>query len=238
MCRTGLILLRGDLEEAERSSVQALEMGTRVGRRLEALAFHAEQIGEIRRLQGRLGDLRERLRRASESPRVDPVHAILRFLCELDDAEAGPALGRVLAEHGLMPREDLAQRPALDNLAFAACRVGRDDLIGPLYEALAPHGETFGTSAVGHHCGHHYLAHLSAASGDPGRAGEHFEAAAAVHERCGAPLLGAESLLDWAELADRARSAGPDPAGLRKRAADLMEGRGALLLERRLARSS
>ncbi|MEW2360032.1 AAA family ATPase [Spirillospora sp. NPDC029432] len=235
MCRTGLILLRGDLEAAERSSLAALEMGSKLGRRLEALAFHAEQIGEIRRFQGRLGELRDRLRRASESPRVDPVHAILRFLCELDDAEAGPALERVLAEHGLIPRADLARRPALDNLAYAACRLGRGDLIGPLYEALAPHGDTFGTSAVGHHCGHHYLALLSAASGETGRAGEHFEAAAAVHERCGAALLGAESLLDWADLRDRTGAAGPDTADLRRRAAALIEGRGAVLLERRLA---
>ncbi|MFG1997570.1 ATP-binding protein [Spirillospora sp. NPDC048911] len=240
MCRTSMTLFQGDIPGAERTTVEAFELGTGLGRRLEALAFHAEQLSEIRRFQGRLGELRGRLRHASESPQIDPVHAVLRFLCELDDPEAGPALDRVLAaQHGVMPHRDLAQRPALDNLAYAASRLGRDDLLWPLYDALTPFGETFGMSAVGHHCGHHYLAHLSVARGHPGRANDHFAAAAEVHGHCGAPLLMAESLLDWADLVERGDTAGhtepvPSATDLRKRSAGLIAGRGAVLLERRL----
>ncbi|MEU5880480.1 AAA family ATPase [Spirillospora sp. NPDC047279] len=242
MCRTSLTLFGGDIDGAERGSLEALELGSALGRRLEALAFHSEQLCEIRRLQGRLGELRGRLRRASEHPQIDPVHAVLRFLCELDDTEAGPALDRVLAaQHGVLPPRDLAQRPALDNLAYAASRLGRAELFGPLYEALTPFGESFGTSAVGHHCGHHYLAHLAAAGGDHGTANDHFASAAEVHERCGAPLLMAESLLDWADLAERGGvtrrgETAPDPDGLRRRAVELVAGRGAVLLDDRLAR--
>jgi len=234
MCRTGLIIMRGDIARAEHASREMLDMGATIGHRLEAMTFYAEQIAEIRRLQGRLGELRDRLRRIAPSPQADPVHAVLRYLCELDDEAAGLMLDRVLAAQGVIPREDMAQRSALDNLAFAACRLGRDDLIQPLYEALEPQGETFGISAVAHHCGHHYLAHLSAACGTVRRAMDHFEAAARVHERCGAPLLMAESLLDWAELADRTHASGTLPAELRRRCADLLAGRGAVLLERRL----
>jgi class 3 adenylate cyclase len=245
MCRTGQVIMRGDLAGAETAARETLADGTTIGRRLEAMAFYSEQIAEIRRLQGRLGELRDRFRRIARSPQIDPVHAILRTLCELGDEAAGPLLDSVLAEQGgIIPREDLAQRSALDNLAFAACRLGRADLFGPLYEALEPQGETFGISAVAHHCGHHYLAHLAAARGALQRAMDHFEAAAQVHERCEAPLLMAESLLDWADLADRAGApggggapgaGGPVAARLRRRCADLLAGRGAVLLDRRLA---
>jgi hypothetical protein len=235
MCRTGLIIMRGDLARAERASSEMLEMGKAIGRRLEATAFHAEQMGEIWRLQGRLGELRGRLRQKAPGPQLDPVHAVLRYLCELNDEAAGPLLDRILDERGIIPPENMAQRSALDNLAFAACRLRRHELITPLYEALERQAETFGISAVAHHCGHHYLALLSAASGAVQRAMDHFEAAARVHERCGAPLLMAESLLDWARFADETGAGGPDPAGLRRRCADLLSGHGAVLLERRLA---
>ena len=235
MCRTGLIIMRGDISRAERASAEMLEMGTAIGRRLEATAFHAEQMGEIRRLQGRLGEQRGRLRQKAPAPQVDPVHAVLRYLCELDDEAAGPLLDRIIEERGLIPPENMAQRSALDNLAFAACRLRRHELIQPLYEAIEPQAETFGISAVAHHCGHHYLALLSAAAGAVQRAMDHFAAAARVHERCGAPLLMAESLLDWARFVDETGASGPDPADLRRRCADVLAGHGAALLERRLA---
>ena len=83
-------------------------------------------------------------------------------------------LERTVAASGVLPRRDLAERAALDNLALAACRLGRDELIEPLYEALAPYRETFGHSVVAHHCGHHYLGHLAAAAGWTDQAGAHF----------------------------------------------------------------
>jgi hypothetical protein len=47
------------------------------------------------------------------------------------------------------------------------------------------------------------------ASGDDAKAAAHFEASIEVHERCGAPLLLAEPLLDWADAIDRTQIAGP-----------------------------
>ncbi|MDX3107024.1 ATP-binding protein [Nonomuraea angiospora] len=232
--RAGLTLMQGDLAQAESEAQAALRLGSEIGRRLEAVAIYAEQIAEIRRLQGRLWELRDRLRRAAQAPRVDPVHAILRYLCELPDEEAGPLLDRILADNGAVPPRNMAHRPALDNLAVAASHLGRAELAGQLYGSLAADGETFGHGAVAHHCGHHYLAHLCVATGSPQRAAEHFEAAAEVHERQGVPLMLAESLLDWADLLDGGEVSGPKPADLRKWCASLLPGRGAILLERRL----
>ncbi|MEU6787010.1 AAA family ATPase [Nonomuraea angiospora] len=232
--RAGLTLMQGDLAQAESEAQAALRLGSEIGRRLEAVAIYSSQIGEIRRLQGRLWELRDRYRRAAQAPRVDPVHAILRYLCELADEEAGPLLDRILADGGAVPPRNMAHRPALDNLAVAASRLGRAELAEQLYGSLAADGETFGHGAVAHHCGHHYLAHLCVATGSPQRAAEHFEAAAEVHERRGVPLMLAESLLDWADLLDGGEVSGPKPADLRKWCASLLPGRGAILLERRL----
>jgi class 3 adenylate cyclase len=232
--RAGLAIMLGELDEAEREAQTALTLGVRTGRRVEAKAFYAEQIAEIRRLQGRLGELGEGLRRAVQAPQLDPVHSTLRYIVESDPDCAATALDRIVATRGLVPRRDPAERAALDNLALTACRLDRRDLTRPLYAALEPYSETFGHSAVGHHCGHHYLAHLAATSGNIGRAMVHFEAAAEVHERCKVPLLLAESLLDWADVIDRHQVSGPRPEELRLRSAETIAGRGAGLLDHRV----
>ena len=210
--------MRGEVGRAETEAGRALRLGA-----------------EIRRLQGRLDELGEGLRAAGATPRFDPARELLRYLCELGAEEAAPMLEQTVAANGTLPRRDLAERAALDNLALAACRLGRDELIVPLYEALAPYGETFGHSVVAHHCGHHYLGHLAAAAGWTDRAGAHFQAASRVHRRSGVPLLLAESLLDWAELVDGKGVAGPEAADLREQAQAAVAGRDAVLLERRLA---
>lgn len=230
--RAGLTIMLGDLDDAEEQVQAAQALGVAAGRRMEARAFGMEQIAEIRRLQGRLGELGEGLRRAA--PQLDPVHATLRYLVELDTDPAGPVLDRIVATSGLIPRRDLAERAALDNLALTTSRLNRRDLADPLYEALEPFATTFGHSAVGHHCGHYYLAHLAVTRGDADRAAAHFAAAAELHERRKVPLLLAESLLDWADAIDRGQASGPRPEALRGRSAGTLAGRPAAELERRV----
>ena len=232
--RAGLAIMLGDLAQAEAEAGRALALGTGVGRRGEARAFYVEQIAEIRRLQGRLGELREILHRAGQAGRLDPVHSVVRYLVELNDDAAAPSLDQAVTMYGLIPRRNPAERPALDNLAVAVSRLRRHDLVRPLHDAITPYAETFAHSTVGHHCGHYYLAHLSAASGDDAKAAAHFEASVEVHERCGAPLLLAESLLDWADAIDRTQIAGPRPDELRRWSARALAGRGAMLLEHRV----
>ncbi|MEV5407242.1 AAA family ATPase [Thermopolyspora sp. NPDC052614] len=233
--RPGLTLMRGDIARAEAQAERALRTGIALGRQEEAMVFYIEQITEIRRLQGRLPELRDRLRDATQVATArDPAHFVPRLLCELGDETAADALDRAVAVHGPVPRADLAQRPALDNLAVAARHLRRPDLAGPLYEILVPYAETFGHTVIAHHCGHHYLAHLSIALGDPERAARHFASAAEVHRRRDVPLLLAESLLDWADLLDDTPCPGPAPDTLRAQAAAAITNRGALLLERRL----
>ena len=138
----------------------------------------------------------------------------LRYLVELRiPPAASPVLDEIVATSGLIPRRDPAERAALDNLALAAARLNRRDLADPLYAALEPFAATFGHSAVGHHCGHYYLAHLAVTREDADRAAAHFAAAAELHERRGVPLLLAESLLDWADAIDRGQAGRAPPGG-------------------------
>ncbi len=232
--RAGLALMLGDLGDAEKEAETALALGTGTGRRMEAKAFYTEQIAEIRRLQGRLGELSKGLRRAIQAPQLDPVHSTLRYIVEVDHDSAAAALDRIVATFGLIPRRDPAERAALDNLALVTSRLGRRDLAHPLYAALEPYAETFGHAAIGHPCGHHYLAHLAMTSGDARQAMAHFEAAAEIHERSQVPLLLTESLLDWADATAPHRAAAPRPEELRRRAAAALAGRTAGLLDHRV----
>jgi class 3 adenylate cyclase len=231
----GLTLMRGDLVAAEQSAERALRLGVEAGRRLEAMAFYSEQLAEVRRLQGRLDELVPGMRAAAGHLLVDPVNAVMRYLCDAGADEVEEMFDQAVAARGVPPRRDMAQRAALDNLACVAARIDRRDVMPLLYEALAPHADTFGHSAVAHPCGHHYLGALAAGLGWAEAASAHYAAAAVAHERAETPLLHAESLLDWSE--HLAATGGPraQVAELRDRAATALAGRTVPKLTIRLA---
>ena len=229
----GTELMRGDLGGAEVLAGEALQIGLAAGRRREALAFYSEQIAEVRRLQGRLAELEGPMAAAADRLQLDPVHAVLRYLCEAGTPGVERHLERAVSS-GFPPRRDIAQRPALDNLIFIAACLGRDDLLPVLYDALSPAADTFCHSAVAHPCGHHFLAVAAAALGDTETADRHFEAAMELHERAGAPLLLAESVIEWLRLIVPRGDAGR-VAAFRERASAALSDRDAPLLEDRLA---
>ena len=235
--KAGLVLMAGDVDAAEDAAGRALDLGMAAGHRMEALAFYSEQLAEIRRLQDRFHEVVDGMRMAAGHLVVDPVHAVLRYLCEAGTGDDVVALYEQAVGRGLPPRRDLAERAALDNLAFVAVRLGRTDDAAVLYDTLLPYASTFGHSAVAHPCGHHYLGLLAAALDRPETALGHFAAAASCHERAGTPLLLAESVLDWAELLRATGS--PDHAvdNVRQRARDALAGRRARALTARLAQT-
>jgi class 3 adenylate cyclase/tetratricopeptide (TPR) repeat protein len=232
--RAGLMLMTGDLADAEHMAERALRLGAAAGRRMEAVAFYSEQLAEIRRLQGRLGELVAGMRAAAGHLLIDPVNAVMRYLCEAGTDEVDELFDQAVAARGLPPRRDMAQRAALDNLAYVATRIERRDALPALYEALMPCADTFGHSAVAHPCGHHYLGVLAAGLGQPEKASRHFAAAAALHERAGAPFLLAESLIEWSEELARTGAPRSSVDSVRDRAAAALAGRAAAALTTRL----
>jgi class 3 adenylate cyclase len=233
----GLRLMQGDPAAAEGAAEHALHLGVSAGRRLEATAFYSEQLAEVRRLQGRLDELVPAMRAAAGHLVVDPVHAVMRYLCESGSDQVEEMFDDAVATSAMPPRRDMAQRAALDNLAYVATRLGRLTALPTLYEALLPCADTFGHSAVAHPCGHHFLGMLAAASGQHDKASEHYSAAARLHERAGTPLLFAESLIDWSDHLAATGASSSKIAAVRDKAAAALAGRDAAALTRRLVTS-
>jgi len=233
--RAGLLLMTGQLTGAEAAATEALELGVTADRRKEAVAFYAEQVCEIRRLQGRLNELGDDVRRAARHRRLDPVHAGMRFLCDLDRNAADELIGEILERGALRPRRDMAERAALDNLAYVAVRNGRADALATLNEALEPFGASFGHAATAHPCGHHYLGMIAGARGDARRAAAHFSAALDLEARSECPFLFVETVLEWHDSAANSTSARSVGKEKYERAREYLHGRGATGLERALA---
>ena len=69
-----------------------------------------------------------------------------------------------------------------------------------IYDALAPLAGSFANTTVAKPVTEHFLGLLSAALDDAATADEHFATAVTIEEKVGAPLLVAETRLEWARL--------------------------------------
>jgi hypothetical protein len=73
---------------------------------------------------------------------------------------------------------------------------------------MLPYRSAFANTTVARPIGDHFLGMLASVLGDVVNADEHFERALAIHDRVGAPLLAAETRLEWARsLIGRASAA-------------------------------
>ncbi|HET9256520.1 MAG TPA: BTAD domain-containing putative transcriptional regulator [Pseudonocardiaceae bacterium] len=224
--RASLLLWQGALPAAEKLAQESFELGDAAGHHAEAMAFFGGQLLEIRRLQGRLGELAPMLLTV---PAAAPDgFAVARYLCAAGHIEAAAArLDRVTIEHGrLRLRRDLLERPSLDNLAFLAARLNRPELAAAVGAQLEPLAGTFGHGVVAHPIGHHWLGVLALARARPAEAIGHLRAAVARHTELELPLLEAESRLELAR-AHEARGDATAAAEARASAGDLAAGLGA-----------
>jgi class 3 adenylate cyclase/tetratricopeptide (TPR) repeat protein len=201
--RAAMALLAGRLEEAERLATAAFELGQASGQP-DAMAFFAAQQYWIRFDQGRLGEVEAALTELMHRlPRfVIPRTRLALLYCELDRPEEA----RVLFDE--LVGDDLARLPRDWSwlLAASACAavcayLGDTARAAVLYRLLAPYAGRFPTpAAVAYPSVSHYLGLLSTALGRFDEAEGHFSAAAAIHERIGAPAWLARTRLEWARL--------------------------------------
>ena len=200
--RTVRIVLAGDLEEGERRALAGFELGQATGAR-DAALYLTTQLFQIRLEQNRLAEVEEPLAEliaAVRLPAIRPFMATL--LCELDRPDEALEYYEPLAATNFtaLPR-DTAWTLAMVHCAAVCVSLGDRPRAQVLYDLFAPYaGQILFTSAGSHGAAAHHLALLAATFGDFAEAERRFAAAAATHERIGAPTWLARTRQEWARM--------------------------------------
>ena len=196
-------LLAGDVEDAEHLANEALQLGTESGQP-DALPIFASGLLEIRRHQGRLGEMEPVLVQAmADNPGLSMLRAKLAGLyCETGTENEAR---RLLAEDAgtgfaAIPR-DVTWLRCMTVYAEVAARLHDVQAAASLYEQLGSwHSQvafmfcdTGGAVA-------HYLGMLAAVLGRTEAAEAHFREALEIHRRLRAPYWIASTQIEWARL--------------------------------------
>jgi class 3 adenylate cyclase len=215
MMGTARRILEGTLVEAEQDAMETLRLGEAANQNAEARIFFTEQMLEIRRWQDRLTEMLPEFQDLAGVDGIDFGYALVRYLYDAGQEEAATSCyAAIMQRLRLPPRRDMLAGALLSNLAYLTARVGDCDRAASIYELLLLFGDAFPTTTVAKPVGWHHLGMLAATMGEAERAEEHFAAALRSHESARAPLLAAETKLEWARLL-----MGPDS----DRAADLLD---------------
>ena len=206
------VLITGDCEQAEAEATAAFQAGS-AGGHAEAMAAFGGQLIEIRRQQGRLGEMVGFLQgAASENSAVPGFRQMLASVyCEVGQHDDAAALFEVDLATGFddIPR-DAAWLTITSHCADVAATIGSVDGCRFLYTRLQPYGHQIGSiysmsmGAVARHLGR-----LATITGDHDLADEHFAEALDLHARMGSPYWSALTKLDLVDLLVR-RNAGDD----------------------------
>ena len=194
------VLLAGDLAEAERLIHANFELGQATGQ-ADARVFLAAHLFQLRFEQGRIGELEGQIVEATAVYSPYQAHLAL-LLCESGRSDEG----RIGYER--LAGTDFAALP-VDNgwmQTMAACvmvcaHLGDRRGAAVLHGLLAPYGDQF-VFAYGGAWGAvaHYLGLLAGTLDRFDEAETHFAAAAATHERFGAPAWVARTRCEWAAV--------------------------------------
>ena len=199
-------LLMGNLEESERLATQALAVAqdAELG---EAVHNYGVQIFNLRREQGRLGELEPIVRNFVDErgEGIPGWQAALAYLyAEMGDEAEARSLFDLLAEPGFsaLPR-DITWLLSMGLLADT-CVFLDDSRRAPLiYDALLPYGHLNAVVGTGLACTgsvSRQLGRLAASVGEWDAAERHFEDAVAMNVKVGTPLWTAYAKRDYADM--------------------------------------
>ena len=203
--------IAGRLEEAETLSRQALSIATEASFP-DALRISGSQLFWIRYEQGRVEELVELLEKAASRHEASPLTraALALALAETGRLERAQALFDDLAAGrfaSLPTNWTWVYGTAL--MAELCGRLGDVDAARQLHDLLMPcRGTIVSIFNVTAGPVNHYLGVLDATLGRHPEAESHFEAAAAMDERMGAPTWLARTHLEWARMLLARRGAG------------------------------
>jgi DNA-binding SARP family transcriptional activator len=210
--------IAGDFDAAERLAQETLAIGQR-GQAENAVHVYAQAMYNIRREQGRLGEVEQAVHGFIAMYPAVPAWrcALAVMLVELGRDEEARLEFDAIARAGFdtLPRD--AQWLIATTLLAEVCSRLDDAARAPqLYELLAPYAGrnvVVGRAATCNGSASRPLGMLAAVQGDWERAERHFADALAMHEAMGARPFAARTRLAWAEM-ELARGAAPRAAEL------------------------
>jgi DNA-binding SARP family transcriptional activator/tetratricopeptide (TPR) repeat protein len=200
-----LALAVGDLEQAEPLAMAALELGQRSGQP-DALAVFGAQLAYLRFVQGRLGELTQLLKQIlDEHPGISGFRAVVALgYCEQHEYGQARAAMQYDASHDFATlADDVTWLSVTCIYAHVCARLEDHRSAAILYRMLEPWRDQVAVSVVAWGSVSHYLGMLAATLGDADRAMEHLDAAAAAHDRMGAPIWRAQTQSEIARLIAR-----------------------------------
>ncbi|MPZ73468.1 MAG: hypothetical protein GEU74_09590 [Nitriliruptorales bacterium] len=190
--RATLSLIAGDLDRARDLAAEAFTLGETIGE-VDARGVYETLLWGVRRAGGISAAAPDpEVALASEPWRELPLLQAATHVGNDDLAAASRALGQL--DLGRLPRTH-----DLEMLTFAAeaiAAAGTDDQRTHVYEMLLPYAGlhiVVGGCASYFGAVDHYLGLLARSRGDVDQAGEHFRAAAALHEQLGAAAMARRS---------------------------------------------
>jgi hypothetical protein len=155
--------------------------------------------------QGRIGEFEDWIRQVVERVQVPVGKAFFAcVLLETGQMEAAASVFDELAATGFAhPTNNVAWLMFTTDCAWLCARLGRKDCVPPLRSMLEPYAgqlvvSSFAAGVTGPVA--FYLGLLATTIGDWPDAETHFAAAAATHERIGAPTWLARTRLEWARM--------------------------------------
>jgi class 3 adenylate cyclase len=199
--RTGLVLLSGNLPEGERLALDILDVGRRIGQP-DAEAFWALHLFNTRFEQGRLAEFETDFAKFVEEHPLHFFRAMLALLyCETcQEAQARRRFEELASDLTGLPM-DVGWIRAVADLAAVCAHLGDVSRAAELSDLLAPYADQL-VAAGGVLTGSvsYYLGLLGVTLQRFEEAEARFAAAAATHERIGAPIWLARTRLEWARM--------------------------------------
>ncbi len=209
LARAGSLLTQGHLDLAQAVSREAYNIGQAAEQGGDAAILHGEQLWEIRRLRGNHRALRDQASLIAGAG--DSQIAVLgaRYLVEINEVDlARSAYDEIRTRGASQFRRGLTEPPAVRDLATLAIRFLDLPTANDLYDRLLASADHFANTTVVRPCGAHYLGGLASVLGRAAETEHWFRYATRRHESQHAPLLTAETLIEWARGEDRLRMPG------------------------------
>jgi DNA-binding CsgD family transcriptional regulator len=200
---SGRALLAGDLDEAERLGLEALEIGTASGQPDTAIIFGA-QIAHIRVRQGRGLELVDLLRQlVADTPGIPGFAALLAMIfCDVDrpDAAREVLAPFVVDRFSSVPRDNVWLL-TMCAMAYTAAELDWIEAASVLFDRLQPFADHLPCSGPVHLCQvTYYLGRLAATLGRGDDADLYFSQSSSTHERIGANWSLTTTQLAWGEF--------------------------------------